>query len=97
MPERSRFGVSDVKHLSWLTRIDLTDKEAREIARQLARILAYFRKIDEVDTSGVEPIYHPLEIANVSRSDEPAPFPPDEILKIVPSRKGRYVKAPRMV
>jgi aspartyl-tRNA(Asn)/glutamyl-tRNA(Gln) amidotransferase subunit C len=94
---RSRIGVSTVKHLAWLTRIDLTEKEAREIAKQLSRILEYFSKIDEVDTSGVEPLYHPLEVQKVARSDEPAPFPADEILKIVPNKKGRYVKAPRIV
>ena len=97
MPKRSKIGVSTVKHLAWLTRIDLTDKEAREISKQLSRILEYFSKIDEVDTSEVEPLYHPLEIQKVARSDEPAPFPADEILKIVPSRKGRYIKAPRIV
>jgi len=45
----------------------------------------------------VEPLYHPLEIQKVARSDEPALFPADEILKIVPSKKGRYIKAPRIV
>ena len=94
---RSKIGVSTVKHLAWLTRIDLTEKEAREIAKQLSRILEYFSKIDEVDTSVVEPLYHPLEVQKVARSDEPAPFPADEILKIVPNKKGRYVKAPRIV
>ncbi len=96
LPKRTKLGVSAVKHLAWLTRIDLTDKEAKEISKQLTKILNYFSKIDEVDTSGVEPLYHPLEIGKVSRSDEPTPFPADEILKIVPSRKGRYVKAPRI-
>jgi aspartyl-tRNA(Asn)/glutamyl-tRNA(Gln) amidotransferase subunit C len=94
---RSKIGVSTVKHLAWLTRIDLTDKEAREISKQLSRILEYFSKIDEVDTSGVEPLYHPLEMQRVARGDEPAPFLADEILKIAPSRKGRYIKAPRIV
>ena len=94
---RTKIGVSTVKHLAWLTRIDLTDKEAKEISKQLSRILEYFSKIDEVDTSGVEPLYHPLEIQKVARSDEPALFPADEILKIVPSKKGRYIKAPRIV
>jgi aspartyl-tRNA(Asn)/glutamyl-tRNA(Gln) amidotransferase subunit C len=94
---RSKIEVSTVKHLAWLTRIDLTEKEAREIAKQLSRILEYFSKIDEVDTSEVEPLYHPLEVQKVARSDEPAPFPADEILKIVPNKKGRYVKAPKIV
>mgnify|MGYP000057447888 CR=1 FL=1 len=97
MPRQSKIGANTVKHLAWLTRIDLTDKEVREISKQLSRILEYFSKIDEVDTSGVEPLYHPLETQKVARCDEPAPFPADEILKIVPSKKGRYIKAPRIV
>lgn len=97
MPRRSKIGVSKVKHLAWLTRIDLTNKDAREISNQLSRILDYFSKIDEVDTSGVEPLYHPLEVQKVGRGDEPAPFSADKILKAAPSKKGRYIKAPKIV
>jgi len=93
----SKIGLSTVKHLAWLTRIDLTDKEAREISKQLSKILDYFSKIDKVDTSGVEPLYHALETHGVARSDEPKPFPAEEILKAAPSKKGRYIKAPKIV
>jgi aspartyl-tRNA(Asn)/glutamyl-tRNA(Gln) amidotransferase subunit C len=93
----SKISLSTVKHLAWLTRIDLTDKEAREISRQLSRILDYFSKIDRVETKGVEPLYHAVEIQRVTRSDEPRPFPAEEILKAAPSKKGRYIKAPKIV
>lgn len=97
LPKGAKLTVSTVRHLAWLTRIHLTDKEAKELSKQLTKILNYFSKIDEIDTSGVEPLYHPLEMERVARGDEVVPFPADEILKIVPSKKGRYIKAPRIV
>ncbi len=96
MPRAARIGLKTVKHLAWLSRIDLGEKDAREIAGQLDKILEYFSTIDEVDVNGVAPTYHVLDLQNVARSDEPSPFPSDEILKAAPNKKGRYIRAPRM-
>jgi aspartyl/glutamyl-tRNA(Asn/Gln) amidotransferase C subunit len=59
-------------------------------------ILAYFTKIDEVDTKDVPPSYHVLDLFNVFRKDEVKPYPHEEIFRIVPQTKGKFVKAPRM-
>jgi len=59
-------------------------------------VIAYFEKIDEVDTKGVEPTYHVLDLANVFRRDQPGPTDVEPILCNVPEKKGRFVKAPRM-
>ncbi|MEM3028068.1 MAG: Asp-tRNA(Asn)/Glu-tRNA(Gln) amidotransferase subunit GatC [Candidatus Bathyarchaeia archaeon] len=92
----SRIGREEVKHLAWLARIKLSNKEIDAFAEQLSQILEYFRKIDEVDTEGVEPTYHVLDLTNVFRKDEPRTFPAEEVLRNVPEKRGGYVKAPRM-
>lgn len=84
-----------LKHLSWLSKIELR-REEREFEEQLNEILEYFKKLDEVDLKGVEPLYHVLELKNVFREDAPKPSNPGEMLKVVPRLKGRYVRAPRI-
>ena len=87
----------EVLRLANLARIELSKIEVEVFAKQLSQILEYFRKIDEIDVSKVKPTYHVIEIKNVWRDDKAKEFDSDSIIKIAPKRKGRFVKAPRMV
>jgi len=40
------------------------------MADELSEILGYVEKLDELDTSGVPPMSHVLDVTNVFRSDE---------------------------
>ncbi|MGB9843962.1 MAG: Asp-tRNA(Asn)/Glu-tRNA(Gln) amidotransferase subunit GatC, partial [Caldisericia bacterium] len=42
-----------------LSRLYLKDEEKDEIIPQLEEILTYFKSIEELDTSNVEPMFHP--------------------------------------
>ncbi|MGQ9543414.1 MAG: Asp-tRNA(Asn)/Glu-tRNA(Gln) amidotransferase subunit GatC [Candidatus Bathyarchaeia archaeon] len=86
-----------VRHLAWLAKIKISRSEERKYLDEISEILNYFRKLDEVDTEGVEPTYHVLELVNVARDDVPKQEAPSKLLEIVPVMKGRYVKAPRIV
>ncbi len=52
-----------------LARLDLTEQEKTEYARQLSDILAYVEKISEMDTADVRPTDHIVELNNVFRDD----------------------------
>lgn len=93
---KKRLKRQDVDHLAWLARVQLTRRERSLFAQQLADILAYFRKLDELDTERIPPTYHVLDLVNVLRPDEAKPSSPEELLRNAPETKGRYVKAPRM-
>ncbi|MHA1607722.1 MAG: Asp-tRNA(Asn)/Glu-tRNA(Gln) amidotransferase subunit GatC [Candidatus Freyarchaeota archaeon] len=87
-----------VEHVAWLARIKLSDKEKRKFSSQLSKILEYFSRIDEVDTSNVEPMFHVLDISNVFREDEVAPsMPLNEVLRNVPESEKGFIKAPRII
>jgi len=51
---------SDVDKIAELARLDLTQEEAEQFTGQLASILSYVEKLNELDTSGVEPMSHSL-------------------------------------
>jgi aspartyl-tRNA(Asn)/glutamyl-tRNA(Gln) amidotransferase subunit C len=51
-----------------------------------------------VDTEGVEPTYHVLDLNNVSRKDKTEPsLPTEEALRNAPKKENKFIKAPRIV
>jgi len=96
--KRQHLSKKEVEHIAWLAHIELSDKEKALFTEQFNEILDYFKKIDEVDTEGVEPTYHVLDLKNVSRTDETAPsLPIEEALRNAPKKEKKFIKAPRIV
>ena len=62
--------IEQVNHVARLARLKLSDTEAAELAEQLGKVLGYIRLLDEVDTEGVEPMVHAIEVRNAFRADE---------------------------
>ncbi len=59
----------DVKKIANLSRIRLTDDEAKALAPQLSNIVGYIDKLSEVNTNGVAPTAHPHDVAMPQRAD----------------------------
>ena len=96
--KRKHLLKKEVEHIAWLAHIELSDKEKTLFTEQFNEILDYFKKIDEVDTKGVEPTYHVLDLENVSRIDETRPsLPTEEALRNAPKKENKLIKAPRIV
>lgn len=86
----------EVKKLASLVKLRLSEREEKAFTSQLARILDFFDQLDSAPIEDVEPMFHPVEIFNVLREDEPREPKGDEMLKLPPRVKDRYVWAPRM-
>ncbi len=63
-------STDDVKHVAKLARLELTEEEIDKYSKQLGEILKYVEQMNEVDTTNVEPMPHPIQIYNVMREDE---------------------------
>ncbi|MGC8555757.1 MAG: Asp-tRNA(Asn)/Glu-tRNA(Gln) amidotransferase subunit GatC [Conexivisphaera sp.] len=87
----------DVDRLKRLASLDLSPEEETEVARRLRKIVEYLDRLRSLDLSGVEPMYSAGEEEAVYRPDEPSGSDPDEVLRVVPRRKDRYVRAPKMM
>ena len=60
-------GVEKIAHLA---RLAIDPADVPEYARNLSAILAFVEKLDAVDTEGVTPMAHPLDMAQRMRPDE---------------------------
>ncbi len=60
----------EVLYVAKLSRLELTNSEVSTMAGQLDRILSYVDKLNELDTTGVEPTTHAITMHNAFRDDE---------------------------
>lgn len=96
--KKRHISKEEVEHIARLACIELPEWEKELFTEQFNRILAYFKKIDEVDTERIPPTYHVLDLVNVYREDKVLPsLPPKEVLKNAPKKEKRFFKAPRIV
>ncbi len=91
----------DLEHMAWLARLELSEEDKEKYTPKLNSVLDYFSEIDEVDTEGVEPTYHVLQLSNVFREDEvnvpTGSLSPEEVLSNAPKKQDGFFKAPRMM
>ena len=58
-----------VKRVAQLARLGLTDAETTEILTQLNSILSLVDQMQQIDTKGVVPLAHPLDLEQTLRAD----------------------------
>jgi aspartyl-tRNA(Asn)/glutamyl-tRNA(Gln) amidotransferase subunit C len=59
----------DVKRVAKLARLGLTEAETTETLTQLNSILGLVDQMQQIDTNGVAPLAHPLELKQTLRAD----------------------------
>lgn len=63
----------EVRRIAELAKLELTDDEVALYAGQLSHILQHFERLQELDTSQIEPTASVLPLKNVLRPDIAAP------------------------
>lgn len=84
-----------IEYVSTLAKLDLNGEEREEAARDMSRMLDYVDKLNELDTTGVEPMSHVFPLQNVFREDEVTNGDGrDETLKNAPEVKENMFVVP---
>lgn len=65
-----KISKEEVEYVAHLARLNLSDKELETMTTQLDTILSYVAKLDELDTTGIEPTTHAFSISNAFREDK---------------------------
>jgi aspartyl-tRNA(Asn)/glutamyl-tRNA(Gln) amidotransferase subunit C len=88
----------DVEHVAELARLELTAAEKEQFITQLNHILTYFEKLNELDTTGVEPTAQVIPMSNVLRDDAVQPsLDRIKVLQNAPEESHFFFKVPRII
>jgi len=89
---------NEVKRLAQLAKLSLPEEQIPEMQKQLNSILGYMKRLNKIDTKGVQPLAHPLDIVNSCREDKKQlSLPPEQATKNAPQTQGNYFSVPRVV
>lgn len=87
----------DVQHVSRLARLELSEDEVEKFTDQLGKILEYISKLNELDTEGVPPTAHVLDITNVFRDDVVNTTPIEGMEKMAPDFARGHFRVPKVI
>ena len=93
-----KIDKAQVKKVAILARLELTEAEMEEFTGQLCAILDYVEKMNELDTTSVQPLAHCLPISNVFREDVVKDsLGTEKTLANAPQRDGEFFKVPKIL
>jgi aspartyl-tRNA(Asn)/glutamyl-tRNA(Gln) amidotransferase subunit C len=87
-----------VTRVARLARLSPDASEQAALQIELSQILGHFQRLEELDTDGVPPVYHPQHLENMLRPDEVRPsLARDDLLSIAERQKDGCLMVPRTV
>jgi aspartyl-tRNA(Asn)/glutamyl-tRNA(Gln) amidotransferase subunit C len=87
-----------IENLSNLARLQFDKEEKEEIKKDLQRMITFVEKLNELDTTGVQPLLHMSDAMNVLREDVlQGSIRREEALKNAPMTDGIYFKVPKVI
>ncbi len=96
MPET--LTPDQVRKVAKLARLQLSEADVDRFTQQLGQVLGYVEMLGELNTEGVAPLAHPLEIENVLRDDVPRPsLSREAALSNSPKSDGRCFSVPQII
>lgn len=88
----------DVEKVSLLGRLKLSDQELETMTSQLGRVLGYIEQLNELNTDGVEPMAHAVEMQNVFAADlQGEHLPRSEALANAPKKDSECYRVPAVL
>jgi aspartyl-tRNA(Asn)/glutamyl-tRNA(Gln) amidotransferase subunit C len=94
----AQLTLKDVEYVAALAQLSLDDAAKARMLGDLGNILGYVEKLNELDTTDVEPMMHVLNLANVYREDVVGPSLERSLaLKNAPNTDGDWFLVPRIL
>ena len=88
----------EVERVAKLARLLVSEEEKDVLTRQLSGILTYVGKLNELNTEGVEPLSHVIDIKNVFREDKTREsLSQDLALSNAPEKRDGFFRVPKII
>lgn len=108
---RKPITENDVLYVADLANLELTPEERARMVKDLNSILDYVDRLNELDTSNVEPMAQTSDrygidesksgtarFAYAMREDKTKPsLPPEEVMENAPESDGAFFKVPKVI
>ncbi len=87
-----------VDKLAMLSRLHFNEAEKEAIKNDLEKMIRFVDKLNELDTTGVEPLLHISDHVNILREDEASQsFSREEALLNSPVEDEAFFKVPKVI
>jgi aspartyl-tRNA(Asn)/glutamyl-tRNA(Gln) amidotransferase subunit C len=88
----------EVRRIALLARLRFSAEEETRLTEQLGKILQHMAALERVDTSGIEPMAHALDVANALRDDQVTNERNTEaLLANAPAIDGNFFVVPKII
>ncbi len=93
-----RLTKAEMESVAHLSRLELSEEELEKLTGHINRLLENFEKLQELDTSDVEPTSHVIPVFNEFREDISRPsLPVEDVLANGPQVAENCFVVPRVV
>jgi aspartyl-tRNA(Asn)/glutamyl-tRNA(Gln) amidotransferase subunit C len=87
-----------IDHLASLSKLSFNDAEKVELRSDLQKMITFIEKLQEIDTTGIEPLTHMGNSAHAMRADEvKGMVSRDEALANAPHKDEQFFKVPKVI
>jgi len=93
-----KLSKEEIEHVALLARLQLSEEEKERLTGHLNQIMVHFEKLQELDTSEVEPTSHSIPVENVLREDVAGPsLPVEDVIANAPEARDDQFVVPQVV
>jgi aspartyl-tRNA(Asn)/glutamyl-tRNA(Gln) amidotransferase subunit C len=93
-----KITLEEVEHVANLARLEVSADEKKHLTEQMNRILLYMEKLNELETSGIVPTSHAIDLHNAFRDDGvQQSLQRDESLENAPEANEEEFVVPRVI
>ena len=91
-------NIALIDNLSNLARLEFDTVEKEELRNDLQRMITFVEKLNELDTTGIQPLLHMTDEVNVLREDlVQGSSNRQDALRNAPLTDGIYFKVPKVI
>ena len=94
----SSLDLKTVERIAQLSKLEFNEEEKAEILSDMNKMLDFINKLEEVDTSEVEPLIYMTDEVSTMRKDEvKQETSQEEALKNAPQKDSDFIKVPKVI
>lgn len=93
-----KINLETIDKIAHLARLEVQEEEKQGLLDDMNKILTFMDKLNEVDTSGVEPLVYMTDEVNVLRNDEIIQeISREEALQNAPKQDGKFFRVAKVI